>query len=219
MIAKLTGRIDSVGADFAVVDVGGVGYMVFASSKTLSRLMPGVAASLLVETHVREDHIHLFAFIDTLERDWFKLLTSVQGVGPRVCLAILSVLGPDELVHAVAASDKAAVGRANGVGPKLAGRIVSELKDKVAHLALGTPVPVAEGAKAKKGAAKKSVTSEDQTRALTADAVSALVNLGYGPSEALVAVSHAAGRMEGKATLETLIRAGLGELGPREAHP
>ena len=228
MIAKLTGIIDSVGADFAVIDVAGVGYMVFASSRTLGRLLPGDAASLLVETHVREDHIHLFGFYDALERDWFKLLTTVQGVGPKVCLAILSVLDPDGLVHAVAAGDKAAVARANGVGPKLAGRIVSELKDKVGALALGAAPAPAEGTpkgkgkskskgtgKAKKPGKKKEEAGPD-TRTLTHDAVSALVNLGYGPSEALVAVSHAAHAMEDAVTVEALIKAGLGELGGAE---
>lgn len=205
MIAKLTGIVDSVEADQAVIDVAGIGYLVFASGATLGRLVPGDAASLMIETHVREDHIHLFAFADTDERDWFRLLTSVQGVGPKAGLAILSVLAPDALVHAVAAGDKAAVSRANGVGPKIAARIVSELKDKVANLALGAigvpeKLTTAKGAKAPKPEASR-------------DAVSALVNLGYGPSEALVAVAHATTALGSGAAVEALIKHGLGELG------
>ncbi|MBL4748804.1 MAG: Holliday junction branch migration protein RuvA, partial [Magnetovibrio sp.] len=137
MIALLKGRIEDVGDGWAVIDVNGVGYLIFSSSRTLALLAVGEAATVHIETHVREDHIHLYGFLNTGERAWFKLLTTVQGVGAKVALALLSVLSSDELTHAIAAQDKAQVGRANGVGPKLAGRIVSELKDKVAHLALG----------------------------------------------------------------------------------
>lgn len=211
MIAKLTGIVDSVDADTVVIDVAGVGYLVFASSATLGRLVPGDVARLLIETHVREDHIHLFGFADAAERDWFRLLTSVQGVGPKAGLAILSVLSADELIHAVAASDKAAVARANGVGPKLAGRVVTELKDKVAHMALGAaPAPKGKG---KAGDKTALATQKTGVADATRDAVSALVNLGYGPSEALVAVSHAANELGAGATVEVLIRQGLSELG------
>ncbi len=138
MIAKLTGLIDSTDGEGAVLDVGGVGYLVFCSARTLARLPArGMPASLLIETHVREDHIHLYGFADAGERDWFRLLTTVQGVGARLALAVLSVLGPDDLARAIAAADRASLARAPGVGPKLAGRIAAELKDKVGAVALG----------------------------------------------------------------------------------
>ena len=203
MIAKLKGLIDSVGDDWAVIDVAGVGYLVFASGRTLGRLVEGEAAALMIETHVREDHIHLYGFWDENERDWFKLLTTVQGVGAKVGLALLTVLAGEELVRAIASGDKAAITRAAGVGPKLATRILSELKDKVGKLALGPAAAVAE-------------VGAGSTANETADAVSALVNLGYGASEALVAVSSAQGQMEDDVSVEALIRAGLAELGPRD---
>ena len=131
MIAKLTGVVDSTGDGWAVIDVSGVGYRVFCSAPTLGRLRTGEAASLLIETHMREDHIHLYGFIDASECDWFRLLTTVQGVGAKVGLAILSALGADDLARALVSGDRAAVTRANGVGAKLATRILSELKDKV----------------------------------------------------------------------------------------
>jgi len=200
MIAKLTGLIDELGEDFAIIDVGGVGYLVFCSARTLGRLSIGEAASLTIDTHVREDHIHLYGFADTAERDWYRLLTTVQGVGAKVGLGMLSALSGDELVQAIAAGDKTAITRAPGVGPKLATRILSELKDKVAGIALG-PVATMDGQ-----------TAGDH--GLTGEAVSALVNLGYSPSHALTAVSHAAGQLGEGAGLEELIRAGLAELAP-----
>ncbi|MBI1209804.1 MAG: Holliday junction branch migration protein RuvA [Azospirillum sp.] len=207
MIAKLTGRVDSTGADFAVIDVGGVGYLVFCSARTLGNLgAAGAAVSLLIDTHVREDHIHLYGFADPGERTWFRLLTTVQGVGTKVALAVLSVLGPEQLVRAIAAQDRHALSRADGVGPKLALRILTELKDKAAGLMLGPPPrpgnPVTEPPPGVSGAA--------------VDAVSALVNLGYGRSEAFGAVT-AAGRSAGEAaTVQDLIRLGLKELAPKE---
>ena len=168
MIASLAGRVESVGPEGAVIDVGGVGYLAFCSSRTIGRLPPlGGAARLLVETHVREDHIHLYGFIDAAERDWFRLLTTVQGVGARLALAILSVVAPDDLTLAIVAQDKAILARADGVGPRLATRIVNELKDKIGPLAFPIAVPSATegGAPGRQGPA--------------ADAVSALVNLGY----------------------------------------
>lgn len=209
MIAKLSGIVDSVGDDWAVIDVGGVGYLVFCSSSTLARLARGEAASLQIDTHVREDHIHLYGFRDTAERDWFRLLTTVQGVGAKVGLAILSTLSSDQLVHAIASADKAAISRAPGVGPKLAQRIASELKDKVAALALGLGAAVSSA----KGPVKAAPTMGG---GLTADATSALVNLGYSPSDALGAVSHAAVRLGEGADLQAMIRAALAALGPKE---
>lgn len=195
MIARLTGLLAESAADHAVIDVGGVGYLVQASTRTLSALGPlGGSVMLFTETQVREDAITLFGFGSAGERDWFRLLTSVQGVGGRVALAILSVLGPEELSRAVAGGDKAMVARANGVGPKLAMRIVNELKDKVGGMALGpaggAAAPVASG-----GAA--------------ADALSALAHLGFRPGEANAAVAAAAEELGEGATLDALVRAAL----------
>jgi Holliday junction DNA helicase RuvA len=198
MIAKLTGVIDSKGSDTAVVDVGGVGYQVFCSARSLNRLpAAGGAISLFVETHVREDHIHLYGFIDAAEREWFRLLTTVQGVGAKLALAILGVLSSSDLTQAILVQDKASLTRASGVGPKLAARIVAELKDKVGGIGLGPVAPVA-GATEPAGP--------------VADAVSALVNLGYRRTEAFGAVAQAAKRLGPNAALDVLIKAGLKEL-------
>lgn len=206
MIARLRGIVDSLGDDWAVIDVAGVGYQVFCSARTLARLGVGEAAAVHVETHVREDHIHLYGFLDAAEREWFRLLTTVQGVGSKVALALLSVAPPDQLMLAIAAQDKAALTRASGVGPKLAGRIVSELKDRAPRVAAalggGGQAPVMSGGEAETGA--------------VADAVSALVNLGYKRIEAHAAVVRAAQSMGDGAAVQSLIRAGLKELGPRE---
>lgn len=198
MIAKLTGLVDSVDGESLILDVAGVGYALACSRRTLGRLpAPGGTATLLVETTVREDRIVLYGFGDLAERAWFRLLTTVQGVGARIALGLLSTFAPDEIARAVAAQDKTALTRAEGVGPKLAARLVNELKDKVGEIALdgGTPRgarPVAAGA--------------------STDAISALVNLGYGRSEAFGAVSHAAERLGAEASVEALVRAGLKEL-------
>ncbi|MDA1133031.1 MAG: Holliday junction branch migration protein RuvA, partial [Proteobacteria bacterium] len=179
MIAELTGAVAEVGADTAVIDVGGVGYLVFCSAATL-RALParGERASLKIETHVREDRIQLFGFATAAERDWFRALQSVQGVGARVALAILSVISPRALAEAIAAQDPVPLTRANGVGPKLAKRIAGELKDAVSALALDAP-----GAAV--GAGGGGIEDGDDAR----DAVSALVNLGYGRTEAHAAVA------------------------------
>jgi Holliday junction DNA helicase RuvA len=202
MIAKLAGLLDQVMSDGAVIDVGGVGYLVFCSTRTIGQLPPpGAATRLLVETHVREDHIHLYGFIDAVERDWFRLLTTVQGVGARLALALLSAISPDALALAILAQDKATLARADGVGPRLAARIANELRDKVGGLATAAPTPVtgiAAVANAEAGA--------------TADAVSALVNLGYRRAEAFGAVAAAARKLGEEAALDALIRAGLREL-------
>jgi holliday junction DNA helicase RuvA len=201
MIAKLTGILDHIGPEGAIIDVGGVGYLVFSSTRTLGQLPPPSGATcLLIETHVREDHIHLYGFIDTAERDWFRLLTTVQGVGAKVALAILSAVPPDDLTLAIVAQDKAMLARAEGVGPKLAARIVNELRDKVGGLALAatnatSPAPQAAN-----------------DPGATGDAVSALVNLGYRRAEAFGAVAAASRRLGGEAKVDALIRAGLQEL-------
>jgi len=200
MIARLRGRLDGIAEDHAVVDVGGVGYLVACAPRTLAGLpRPGEPVDLLIETQVRDDSITLYGFPTAAERRWFRLLQTVQGVGARVALGILSVLGPDELARAVAAQDKAALARASGVGPRLAARIASELRDRLSELpgALGAPSPGSAGT-ALGGPA--------------ADAVSALVNLGYGRSDAQAAVVKAAAALGDGAPIEALIRTGLQEL-------
>jgi len=200
MIGRLKGRLDEIAGDHCLVDVGGVGYIIYGSARMLANL-PGVGETvdLRIETQVREDAITLFGFAGADEKALFRLLMSVQGVGARVALAILSVLAPHELETAIAAEDVTAVSRANGVGPKLAKRIVSELKDKVAAVAASGAVP---------GGADAPVAEDGAVR----DAVSALVNLGYGKSDAHGAVIRAARTLEGEADLQTLIRQGLKEL-------
>jgi Holliday junction DNA helicase RuvA len=203
VIAKLTGVLDSIGEDQAVVDVGGVGYLAYCSGRTL-RALPAVGGtvSLAIETHVREDHIHLYGFIDAAERDWFGLLITVQGVGARVALAILTVLGPDAIADAVIAQDKAAFTQAAGVGPKLAARLVAELKDRVGALVVVRPTQFAADS-----------AGDRAGDGPVGDAISALVNLGYRRTEAYGAVSQAARRHGADAAIETLITAGLKELG------
>lgn len=204
VIGKLTGVVDSVATDAAIIDVGGVGYVVHASGKTLARLgVRGTAASLLIDTHVREDAISLFGFAETVERDWFRALLNVQGVGAKVALSILSVLAPDELARAVAAQDKAAVARANGVGPKLAQRVVSEMKDKAGGINLGAALAAGSSVDA------APVNAADGP---LNDAVSALVNLGYRRAEAYGAVAKVMQKEGAAAPLNDLILKGLKEL-------
>lgn len=192
MIAHLNGRLTATGADYAVIDVGGVGYLVSASARTLAALgVVGDQVTVHTEMLVGEDFIRLTGFADAEERDWFRLLTGVQGVGSRVALAILSVLAPGELRTAVAAQDKAMVARANGVGPKLAERIVRELKDKAGGL-----VPGAIGVAAPGGSA-------------ASDAVSALQNLGFRPAEAMNAVKAAEDELGAGTSLDALVRLAL----------
>jgi holliday junction DNA helicase RuvA len=202
MIGKLKGRIDSTGPDWVMVDVVGVCYFVSCSSKTLGAL-PGIgeAAEVFTDMLVSQDNIRLVGFATVLEKEWFKLLQSVQGVGARVALAILSVLGPGDLASAIALQDKAMIGRANGVGKKLAERIVLELKDKAPAY---TAADIGLGAIAAELAAPKSTA--------VTDAVSALVNLGYGQSQAALAVSAAIRKAGDDQPTEKLIRAALKEL-------
>jgi Holliday junction DNA helicase RuvA len=211
MIARLKGIVDLLGDGWVVLDVNGVGYMTFCSNRTLSQLVVSEAVRLEIETHVREDHIHLYGFIDESERDWFRILTSVQGVGAKVGLAILGVLSGDELLQTIAASDKSGITRAPGVGPKLATRILSELKDKVGNLALGIAAPNSTYT----GNIRPDNANGNSSSSLT-DAASALVNLGYGPAEALGAVSRVAANTDAEPNIQDLIRAGLRELAPVE---
>jgi Holliday junction DNA helicase RuvA len=203
MIGKLTGVVDSVGADWVILDVGGVGYVVHCSSRTLSRLpKAGETARLSIETHVREDRIQLFGFMSGLEREWFRLLNTVQGVGTKVALAVLSTLEASDLATAIALQDKAAISRAPGVGPKVAMRIAAELKDKAPLFADVDP-----------GFARiAGEVAEAKGPAPARDAVSALVNLGYGVPQASGAIAAARSALGEDATTEALIRAGLKEL-------
>ena len=201
MIAKLKGVVDAVDTDSAIVDVGGVGYLVSASAKTLRNLVVGEPATVLVETIVREDAIALYGFLETAERDWFRILTTVQGVGARVALSILSTLSPDEIARAIAAQDRATLSRPAGVGPKLAARLATELKDKAAAFGIASSASNAA-----------QVAPTVPTGSLNEDAVSALVNLGYRRVEAFGAVARVSQRLGAEAKLDAVIRAGLQEL-------
>ena len=203
MIGKLSGRIDSVATDHAIIDVGGVGYLVHCASSTLAKLTPGANASLAIETKVSEEAIRLFGFATADEREWFRLLQSVQGVGARVALSILSTLKLSDLERAVMLGDKALVGRAQGVGPKLATRIITELKDKAPHLALQRHVESGE-----------TVTIQ-APRPAESDAIAALVKLGYSQVTAGEAVARAAQSLGPNADvlpLDVLLREALRQL-------
>jgi len=204
MIGKLTGTIDSVSEDFAILDVHGVGYLVHCSARTLQELpAAGEAVVLAIETHVREDQIRLFGFLSAGEREWFRLLQTVQGVGTKVALAILSTLKPADLATAIAMRDKAVITRAPGVGSKVAERIVTELKDKAPALAVVDPAVVRMSGAVEDKRAPRPVT----------DAVSALVNLGYGQPQAMAAIAAAVRDAGEGADTARLIRLGLKELG------
>jgi Holliday junction DNA helicase RuvA len=203
MIGKLKGVVDSFGNDFLILDVNGVGYQVHCSTRTLTMLPPpGEAATLSIETYVREDQIKLFGFVSDSEREWFRLLQTVQGVGAKVALSVLSTLKVGELATAIAMRDKAAVSRSPGVGAKVAERIVTELKDKVPAFADVDP-----GAVHLAGA-----LDEKRAPRPVMDAVSALVNLGYGQPQAAAAIAAAARNVGDAADVQTLIRQGLKEL-------
>lgn len=203
MIGKLKGVVDSYGEDFVVLDVHGVGYVAHCSARTLQRLpKAGEATVLSIETVVREDMIRLYGFRSDPEREWFRLLQLVQGVGARVALGILSVMEPAELATAIASGDKAAVSRAPGVGPKLAARIVAEMKDKAPAFA---PIdPVMAGLSGGDEPARAPGPAQD--------AVSALVNLGYGRPQAAAAIAASLAAGGEEATTAQLIRLGLKEL-------
>lgn len=210
MIGKLKGIVDSVGEEEAVIDVGGVGYLVHAGARTLSRLSPGAAVSVHVETYVREDALKLFAFLTESERAWFVRLQSVQGVGARHALALLDAIAPGEIESAAALGDASAFSRARGVGPKLAQRIATELKDKAppAGRTLGggaaLAAPAGSGARSEPGAPAASAAREA--------AVSALINLGYGESDARRAAAQALRTLGDAAGEGALIKAALKEL-------
>jgi Holliday junction DNA helicase RuvA len=203
MIGKLKGIIDSYGEDYIILDVNGIGYLVHCSPRTLQELpATGQPATLSIETHVREDQIRLFGFMSDVEREWFRLLQTVQGVGAKVALAVLGTLKPADLASAIAMRDKAMVARTPGVGPKVAERIVTELKDKApAYAGIDPAVIRLSGAVEDKRAPQP-----------VADAVSALVNLGYGQPQAASAVAAAARSAGERADAASLIRLGLKEL-------
>jgi len=203
MIGKLKGVIDSYGEDHVILDVNGVGYLVHCSARTLQDLPPaGQVATLSIETYVREDQIRLFGFMTDVEREWFRLLQTVQGVGAKVALAVLGTLKPADLASAIAMRDKAMVARTPGVGPKVAERVVTELKDKAPAFAEVDPALV-----------RLSGALEDRRAPQPiSDAVSALVNLGYGQPQAAAAVAAAVRSAGEGAEVKTLIRLGLKEL-------
>ena len=203
MIGKLKGLIESYGQDSVILDVNGVGYEVHCSARTLQEL-PGIGqpAALSIETHVREDQIRLFGFVTEIEREWFRLLQTVQGVGAKVALAVLGTLKPSELASAIAMRDKAMVARAPGVGPKVAERIVTELKDKAPAYTNVDPTLVR----------LSGALDDKRAPAPVTDAVSALVNLGYAQAQAAAAIAAAARSAGEGAEATTLIRLGLREL-------
>ncbi|MBN9533062.1 MAG: Holliday junction branch migration protein RuvA [Alphaproteobacteria bacterium] len=194
MIGKLTGVVDSVAADHAVIDVGGVGYVVQCPASTLAKLSAGAHASLMIETRITDETIRLYGFAGVEEREWFRLLQTVQNVGARVALNLLSVLAPPDLARAIALGDKAAIGRAPGIGPKLASRIASELKDKAPGLMM-------RGAQSAPDASPAIAA----TRGRDGEAVAALVRLGYSQIQAAEVVARAAQSL-GDVPLEVLIR-------------
>ena len=201
MIGKLRGVLDSAGKDWIILDVGGVGYEVACPARVMARLPAlGQPLTLAIEMHVREDAIKLFGFLSEAERSWFRLLQNVQGVGAKVALSVLGVLEPKDLANAIALQDKVQVARAPGVGPKVAQRIVTELRDKAPGLMVSGDIsPTAGGMPA---AAQSSPA---------ADAISALINLGYSAGEASSAIATVSAKAEGART-EELIRLGLKEL-------
>lgn len=211
MIAKLRGLVDSVYEDNCIVDVGGVGYLVSASSRTLGKLAKGTEVSLLIETIVREDSISLYGFYDAWEKEWFNTLTKVQGVGAKVCLSILSALSPAQLAQAVSAQDKNSFLRASGVGPKLAARLVTELKDKIVVIP-GSDVSLQDISVDKTPEQPVSAPVEDN---IAEDVISALVNLGYQRLEAYRAVSKVYAENADK-PLSELIRLALKEFAGRD---
>ena len=203
MIGKLKGIVDSYGADYIILDVGGVGYQVHCSARTLAALpAPGEAAVLSIETYVREDQIRLFGFVTDIEREWFRLLQTVQGVGAKVALSVLGTLKASELATAIAMRDKATVARSPGVGPKVAERIVTELKDKAPAYADVDPAVIR----------LSGAVEEKRAPQPVADAVSALVNLGYGQPQAAAAIAAALREAGEGAETARLIRLGLKEM-------
>lgn len=214
MIAKLTGIIDSVGLNYVIIDVNGVGYLVYASSRTLSRIgsARGTPVALLIETIVREDQITLYGFADAAEKDWFQILCTVQGVGAKVAQGILGSVQVEQLPLVIASQDKAALRRAEGVGDKLALRIVTELKEKAGKMALGAAAQQKAGRAQAATGSKPSAAAVEVPQTVSNDAVSALINLGYGRAEAFGAVANVIRDKGEGIALGDLIRESLKEL-------
>lgn len=214
MIAKLTGVIDSVGVNYVIIDVNGVGYLVYASSRTLSRIgsARGTPVALLIETIVREDQITLYGFADAAEKDWFQILCTVQGVGAKVAQGILGTVQVEQLPLVIASQDKSALRRADGVGDKLALRIVTELKEKAGKMALGAAAQQKAGKAQAATGAKTSAAVVEVPQTVSNDAVSALINLGYGRAEAFGAVANVIRDRGDGIALGDLIRESLKEL-------
>ena len=205
MIGKLTGKVDAIGESHLIIDVGGVGYEVQASSRALRNLKHGDTAALTIDTHVREDAIRLYGFVSELERTWFRTLQGIQGVGAKVALAVLGTLAPQDLANAIALGNWQAVEQTNGVGKKLAQRIVTELRDKAPALSVaGLDVPSMP--------AGKGGPAVSASHTAAAEAISALTNLGYQPVQAAQAVAVAAQELGDGADVAKLIRRGLKEL-------
>lgn len=216
MIAKLHGIVDTIGEDFCIIDVNGVGYQAFASSRTLGSLFVGSEISLLTIMTVREDDISLFGFADAWEKEWFLTLTKVQGVGAKVGLSILSALTPMQLSQAISAQDKTSFCRANGVGPKLAARIVSELKDKIVTVPLNiTGASGNQVQTAPQDSEKSFELPSNQDYAKSEDAISALTNLGYQRLEAYKIVNKVLNDNP-EADVSTLIRLSLKEFAKKD---
>lgn len=208
MFAKLKGILDSAADDTVIVDVGGVGYLVSCSQKTIGQLPPyGGPVQLIIETHVREDKIQLFGFLAEQERELFRLLQTLQGIGGKAALSILSALTPQQLIAAIVAQDKAAIGQAEGVGPKLATRVVTELKDRIGKLSM----PIATS-NLSAGNAKTAINNNALPLTHADDAISALVNLGYQRMDAFRAVANASKNLPENAPVEKIIPAALKEL-------
>ena len=218
MIGSLKGIVAATGEDRALIEVGGVGYLVFAGTRTLSRLGHGAAVHVFIETQLREDSLKLFAFMSDAERAWFAKLQEISGVGAKVALSILDILTPSQLMEAAALEDKVTIARANGVGPKLAARIATELKGRTPPTSLmgqastqgfsegGAPVPIGEEPYSAPDMDHQSMIARNQ-------AISALQNLGIGQAEALRAVGGASRALDQQASVSELVKAALKELG------
>jgi Holliday junction DNA helicase RuvA len=204
MIGKLKGRIDELTEDSVILDIGGVGYLVFCSPRTLAALpRKGEFAELIIETHVREDHIHLLGFPSAYEKEWFLLLNTVQGVGVKMAMAILSVFSPDQLSQAIAAKDIKGLTKVSGVGNKLAERLTTELKSKVTKMAPELSIPTSTS---KSGGITSPASNMNE------DAISALAALGYSRSDAFSAIARAASTLGESVTLDGLIKEGLKQM-------
>lgn len=208
MIGQLKGIVDEIDDDVVILDVGGVGYNVFVSSRTIASLTVGSAAKLSIEMNVREDHIHLFGFANNLEREWFRLLVTVQRLGNKMALAILGAYTPTQIANAIMAKDMVAFSKISGVGAKLAERIVTELKDKVMKMPTSEFIVATVNSENR----KNTTNHESRTTNHNDDAISALVNLGYSRSDAYAAIIKATQNAGGNVTLDILIKLSLKEL-------